>query len=198
MTEYEIEEFETLKRKIRGDWIARIQMELVKRDANGLLVDIDNHHNFLGMTPDQAAELAIKLYSPLSSSDYGIFALWQILRVNPGIATFSSRRETKWRILTMCLDDAKKIDIDAALAQIKYYLDTFGEHISCLDYSIECLESLKEELPEGDVESINAYLYGALSRMQQTKSELSKDIKLIKGYLSYFVESSEEIFTQPK
>ncbi|OYE02409.1 hypothetical protein [Nostoc sp. 'Peltigera membranacea cyanobiont' 232] len=98
----------------------------------------------------------------------------------------------------MCLDDAKKIDIDAALAKIKYYLDTFGEHISCLDYSIECLEHLKEELPEGDAESINAYLYGALSRMQQTKSELSKDIKLIKGYLSYFVESSEEIFTQPK
>lgn len=98
----------------------------------------------------------------------------------------------------MHLDETKKIDVDAALAQIKCYLDTFGQHITCLDYSIECLENLKEELPEGDTESINAYLYGALSRMQQTKSELSKDIKLIKGYLSYFVESSEEIFTQPK
>ena len=79
MTQFDTEEFETLKRKIRGDWIARIQMELVKRDANGLLVDIDNHHNFLGMTPDQAAELAIKLYSPLSSSDYGIFASGKFL-----------------------------------------------------------------------------------------------------------------------
>lgn len=73
MTQF-TEEFETLKRKIRGDWIARIQMELVKRDANGLLVDIYNHHNFLGMTPERAAELAIKLYSPLSDCDYGIFA----------------------------------------------------------------------------------------------------------------------------
>lgn len=98
----------------------------------------------------------------------------------------------------MCLDEAKKIDVDAALAQIKCYLDTFGEHISCLDYSIECLENLKEELAEGNAESISDYLYGALSRMQQTKSELNKDIKLIKGYLSYFVESSEGIFRQPK
>ncbi len=40
----------------------------------------------------------------------------------------------------MHLNEAEKIDIDAALAQIKCYLDTFGEHISCLDYSIECLE----------------------------------------------------------
>ncbi|MHC5936164.1 hypothetical protein [Nostoc sp.] len=71
------QEFEILKRKLRGNWIAEIQMELVKRDANGLLVDIWNHHNFLGMAPDQAAELAIKLYSP--ASDYGIFASGKFL-----------------------------------------------------------------------------------------------------------------------
>ncbi|MHC5747579.1 MAG: hypothetical protein ACYTXT_38035 [Nostoc sp.] len=74
MTQLDTEKFEALKRKIRGDWIAEIQIELVKRDANGLLVDIYNHHNFLGMKPAQAAELAIKLYSPIGSSDYGIFA----------------------------------------------------------------------------------------------------------------------------
>ena len=96
----------------------------------------------------------------------------------------------------MHLNKADKIDIDAALAQIKCYLDTFEEHISCLDYSIECLENLKEEIKGGNTESMNDYLYGALSRTKQTKSELSKDIKLIKGYLSYFVESSEKIFTK--
>ncbi|MBG1271994.1 hypothetical protein [Nostoc sp. WHI] len=98
----------------------------------------------------------------------------------------------------MHINESDKIDIDAALARIKCYLDTFGQHISCLDYSIECLENLKEEIKEGNAEAINDYLYGALSRTKQIKSELSEDIKVIKGYLSYFVESSEKIFTRPK
>ncbi|MEH2259896.1 hypothetical protein [Nostoc sp.] len=80
MTQLDTEKFELLKYKIRENWIAKIQMELVKCDANGLLVDIYNHHHFLGMLPEQAAELAIKLYSPLSSSDYGIFASGKFLQ----------------------------------------------------------------------------------------------------------------------
>lgn len=38
MTESEIEEFERLKRRIRGDWIATIQMELIKLDYCAMLV----------------------------------------------------------------------------------------------------------------------------------------------------------------
>nr|WP_322721707.1 hypothetical protein [Nostoc sp. ChiQUE02]MDZ8234816.1 hypothetical protein [Nostoc sp. ChiQUE02] len=48
MTESEIEEFERLKRRIRGDWIATIQMELIKLDYCAMLVTIDNHEAFLG------------------------------------------------------------------------------------------------------------------------------------------------------
>lgn len=46
------------------------QLKVVLIDNN----HIDNHHNFLGMTPERSVELAIKLYSPLSDCDYGIFA----------------------------------------------------------------------------------------------------------------------------
>uniref|UniRef100_UPI0035CBBC7F hypothetical protein n=1 Tax=uncultured Nostoc sp. TaxID=340711 RepID=UPI0035CBBC7F len=52
MTESEIEEFERLKRRIRGDWIAAIQMELIKLDYCAMLVTIDNHEAFLGYSRD--------------------------------------------------------------------------------------------------------------------------------------------------
>ncbi|NDJ25715.1 hypothetical protein GS682_29830 [Nostoc sp. B(2019)] len=95
----------------------------------------------------------------------------------------------------MYLDEEKIVHIHAALAQLKWYLDTFGEQISRLDHSIECLQDLKEELVEGtDAQSINDYLYSALFQIKQTKAQLNQDIKSIKGYLSDFVESTEEIF----
>ncbi|MHC5755370.1 MAG: hypothetical protein ACYTXF_32960 [Nostoc sp.] len=60
MTESEIEEFERLKRRIRGDWIATIQMELIKLDYCAMLVTIDNHEAFLGLRPSLAAIRAIQ------------------------------------------------------------------------------------------------------------------------------------------
>jgi len=94
----------------------------------------------------------------------------------------------------MCIDEAIATDIKAAVARISYYLDDFGKHISHLDFSIENLEDLKEEFAEGtDKDSIDTYLYVALSRMKSTRNQLKQDIKTIKSCLSYFVESSSKI-----
>lgn len=94
----------------------------------------------------------------------------------------------------MCIDETIATDVRAALARVSYYLDDFGSHLSHLDYSIENLEDLKEEFAEGtDKDSIDTYLYAALSRIKSTKNQLKKDIETIKSCLSDFVESSSKI-----
>lgn len=40
-------------------------MEVIRRDENALLVTVENCHLFEGMTPQQAADAAIKRYSNL-------------------------------------------------------------------------------------------------------------------------------------
>lgn len=54
---------ERLEGMIRASWIASIQMELVRRDENALLVTIQNYKKFVGLTPQQAADKAI-LHKP--------------------------------------------------------------------------------------------------------------------------------------
>ena len=52
---------ERLERIIRASWLEEIQKELIKRDENALLVNLDNCHLFERLTPQQAADVAIKL-----------------------------------------------------------------------------------------------------------------------------------------
>lgn len=94
----------------------------------------------------------------------------------------------------MCIDETIASDIKEAVARVSCYLDDFGSHISHLDFSIENLEDLKEEFAEGtDKDSIDTYLYIALSRIKSTKNRLEEDIKIIKSYLTYFIDSSSKI-----
>ncbi|BAY21696.1 hypothetical protein NIES2100_14530 [Calothrix sp. NIES-2100] len=81
-------------------------------------------------------------------------------------------------------------DPDYLLPQIDHCLDTFGEHLSALDFAIECLEDLKKEIAEGtnDAQTTDAYLYGALSRLKDAKKYLSQDISTIKRKLSDFLD----------
>ncbi|MBH8576197.1 hypothetical protein I8752_25030 [Nostocaceae cyanobacterium CENA369] len=94
----------------------------------------------------------------------------------------------------MCIDETIATDIREAVVRVSLYLEDFGSHISHLDFSIENLEDLKEEFAEGtDKESIDTYLYAALSRIKSTRKQLKEDIKIIKSYLNHFVESSNKI-----
>lgn len=52
---------ERLERMIRASWLVEIQKELIKRDENALLVNLDNCHLFERLTPQQAADAAINL-----------------------------------------------------------------------------------------------------------------------------------------
>ncbi|MCC5668000.1 hypothetical protein LC653_30035 [Nostoc sp. CHAB 5784] len=52
---------ERLERMIRASWLVEIQKELIKRDENPLLVNLDNCHLFERLTPQQAADAAINL-----------------------------------------------------------------------------------------------------------------------------------------
>ncbi|MBG1271996.1 hypothetical protein F8S12_39285 [Nostoc sp. WHI] len=52
---------ERLKRMILASWLVEVQKELIKRDQNALLIDLENCHLYDKMTPQQAVDAVIKL-----------------------------------------------------------------------------------------------------------------------------------------
>lgn len=61
LSKQEKQEIDSLKRRIRASWLVEIQKELIKRDQNALLIDLENCHLFERMTPQQAVDAVIKL-----------------------------------------------------------------------------------------------------------------------------------------
>lgn len=66
------------------------------------------------------------------------------------------------------------------LNTISYHLTCFGENLSKIDQAIDLLEDLKEELDEaGNLNHINDYVSGSLSRLKSLKNEVKSILTIV-------------------